>query len=484
MNRDILKSGYVLNGYRLNSKIGQGGFGVTYEAERVLENGVSPILPAEKFVIKENFPSDYAFRDIDNVTVLPRNGKASRFDWALEHFKKEITMLKGLRHPNIVSILSAFRANGTAYYVMPHIDGEPVSSIKKAHDAASAASIQDMLRKLLKALSYLHSQGILHRDIKPDNLILNSQGDPVLIDFGAARDADSSSPLTKIGTQGYSPSEQLAGGRKLTPAADLYALGATFYQLITGTQPCDCNERLLEVNENGNDPLLPLALQREYLNLYPAEFLRSIDRAMQIKALDRWQSADEWLDSLAPVAAEPAPGQIEHMNAAEAQAVLSRKRVVPALYQDFLLASAAAGNENMLSLLLKAGANVDSCGPGKVTALHCAALACSQVSFSTLLRNGASTDVQCDGGYTPLIFLARAGQEAMMRDLILAGASVHSTDQRGWTALHWAVAGGYVNAVNLLLKHGANAQAKAHSGLTPFTLAAQMGNNVLLSALS
>jgi formylglycine-generating enzyme required for sulfatase activity len=154
-----------------------------------------------------------------------------------------------------------------------------------------------MLIKVLNALRYLHDRGIYHRDIKPGNILVTTAGEPVLIDFGAARQRLSERSLTVIESAGYTPFEQLQSRGKIGPWSDIYALGGTLYRTITGETPGKAADRAFD------DPTVPLARRSELLVRYSARLLETIDKAMAPKASDRFQDTAQWLDGVRTIAA-------------------------------------------------------------------------------------------------------------------------------------------------------------------------------------
>ena len=281
----ILPEGYLLRDYKIIKMLGRGGFGITYLAQEDITDKL--------VVIKENYPTEVSFRDMTSLTVGPvAESQKNIYDWALTRFLDEAKTLSGLSHPNIVPIRHAFKALGTAYYVMPHVKGTELQKAAPAPRNITAEWLLPVLEKILSALGYLHAQGIIHRDIKPNNILMREDGEPILIDFGTARALESTHSHTHIGTPGFMPFEQLSGKGKRGSWTDFYALGATCYYLITGELPPHSVDRMEE------DEYLPLAGNPSLANRFPEHVLSSIDKALRMNRSERWQSAQEWLESL------------------------------------------------------------------------------------------------------------------------------------------------------------------------------------------
>ncbi len=285
INSSELPQGYELSNYVIERKLGHGGFGITYLARETATN--------RAVVIKENFPRECSQRNTMNLTVGPSSAEDKElYEWALTRFLDEAKVLIRLSHPGIVPVLTAFKALGTAYYVMPRVEGKEIHKAAPSPQTINEAWLRPVLQKLLEALDYLHGEGLLHRDIKPSNILMRADTSPLLIDFGTARSSDASHTLTRIGSPGFSPSEQFLARGKNGPWTDLYSLGATCYYLITGEVPQDSVERLAE------DELPPLAGRKELQGRFSEEFLSAIDKALRISHKDRWQNAREWMNHL------------------------------------------------------------------------------------------------------------------------------------------------------------------------------------------
>ncbi|MCB1822296.1 MAG: protein kinase [Candidatus Competibacteraceae bacterium] len=249
-------------------------------------------------VIKEFLPDQVARRDRSDFRVSARTGDQNRdiFNEGLRSFISEARLLASLDHPNVVRVYRCLEANGTAYLVMHYYVGQTLKQRIEALDSVlpDADWVIQLLARLLRGLHAIHEKGILHRDIKPDNIYLLVDDQPVLIDFGAARRVigGRTKALTGVITEGYSPIEQYAGdgGLKEGPWTDLYALGATLYLLVSGRKPWNAVMRL------AGDPLQQ-AVDIGQAN-YPTTLLTTIDRALAIQPKERYQSAAEWLAGL------------------------------------------------------------------------------------------------------------------------------------------------------------------------------------------
>jgi hypothetical protein len=193
---------------------------------------------------------------------------------------------------------------------MDLVDGpDLLETVEGTAPRLSPDEIVQTLTKILDALGYVHAQGFLHRDISPDNILLDrATGEPVLIDFGAARkDVTRKSRAVsglRVVKDGYSPQEFYISGSKQAPCSDLYALAATFCHLISGTAPRTSQERLSAIANREGDPQPPLVGR---VKGYPKAFLAAIDKAMSIFPKDRLQSAAEWQAMLRGTAEDATP---------------------------------------------------------------------------------------------------------------------------------------------------------------------------------
>jgi len=280
-NVQALPTGTSLGDFRLDAMIGHGSFGITY---RAFDTQLAKIV-----AIKEYLPVEFAVRKGITDVVSRGSRFADDFAWGRERFLDEARALARFRHPHIVPVLRYFESNGTAYTVMEFEDGRSVAEL--LHEPGRRLPADDVRRLadgLLSGLAAVHAQGFLHRDIKPSNIIIRRDGVPILIDFGAARQAigGRTRTLTGVLTPQYAPIEQYALDGKQGPWSDIYSAAAVLHHAIVGRPPPEAASRV------GSDPYRPLA-ESDILGLDPA-FLAAVDRGLGFAANERPQSVAEW----------------------------------------------------------------------------------------------------------------------------------------------------------------------------------------------
>lgn len=277
-----LPVGYRLGEYTIAAVLGEGGFGITYRA-RDIKLGL-------EVAIKEYFPGVYATRN-DSSTIVPRPGTdLDNYRWGLSEFLKEAQALAKFKHPHIVRVLRFLEANGTAYTIMEYEEGETLSSYLQKHGGVLAEPrLLQIFLPILNGLQAVHDAGLLHLDIKPDNIYLRGNEHPMLIDFGSSRQmrGDAGGKVTL--TPGYCALEQYPGHGDISVASDVYGMGATLYRCITGKAPVDALERTRAHARTHIDPLPPAAsFERPVYSPYLRD---CIDRALKLAAAERPASA-------------------------------------------------------------------------------------------------------------------------------------------------------------------------------------------------
>ena len=275
-----LPTGYKVGRYTLSAVLGEGGFGITYRArDEALRRDVA---------IKEYLPTDVAVRQ-DDTTIRPRSASDTQlYQWGLQRFVDEARTLAAMNAPNIVAVHDFMETNGTGYMVMELIEGRSLAFILDRDGPLPADRLVPITRQLLGGLEAVHARGYLHRDIKPGNILIRPDGQPVLVDFGAARISrrGGTHAMTSVYTPGYAPPEQYAADGEQGPWTDIYALAATLYEAITGWPPPDATTRLL------SDRMVPAA--QAAATKYPASFLAGIDAGLGLRKENRPLSVAAW----------------------------------------------------------------------------------------------------------------------------------------------------------------------------------------------
>jgi len=296
---NALARGFELHWYEIRDILGQGGFGITYLAyDKNL---------AHEVAIKEYMPADLAGRATDHTVVPVSPELEERYRWGLQRFIEEARTLGQFKHPNIVRVRNVFEANNTAYMVMDYELGESLQDILSRRKVMDEADINTVIFPIIDGMKLVHAHGFIHRDIKPANIFIRVDGEPVLLDFGSARQAmeESRDRMTSVFSKGYAPIEQYQSEEDAQgPWTDIYALGATLYRAIAGIPPIDAIDRSSGISLGSRDPYVSaVEVGRDR---YSPGLLRAIDHAMRFDRRERPQTISEWQTDFA-MPAEPAP---------------------------------------------------------------------------------------------------------------------------------------------------------------------------------
>lgn len=276
----ILQAAGGWHTYQIGAVLGQGGFGITYIA-RLLETG-------QRVAIKEYYPNHCAQRT-GGRTIGPLPGKEMSFQKGMAGFLREAKLLAGLKPlPSVVKALDYFQYNGTAYLAMEFLDGVSLSEKVKQRGTIPAKQLIPRFKPLLKDMESMHRDGIIHRDVAPDNIMWMPDGTLKLMDFGCARSTEAQA-LTVMLKPRFAPVEQYSNISQ-GPWTDVYGVAATIYYCITGRVPDDAIERL----ENPSAMPTPTQL---HVDISPQQE-KAIMWGLTVQPKHRPQSMDEFMDEL------------------------------------------------------------------------------------------------------------------------------------------------------------------------------------------
>lgn len=298
--------------YTIKKVLGKGSFGITYlaSAKFKIKESLGEIEVTTDVAVKEFFMSDISSR-CDNSSFV-EGSSSSIFTNYRQKFRKEAENLSKLEHPNIVHVYDVFDENKTSYYVMEYIKGQSLDEHISGHGAIDETEALEIMKKIGTAVDYMHSNHVLHLDIKPKNIMMGADGRLALIDFGLSKQftetgEPESSTSIGMGTPGYAPLEQSQYKHtdKFPATLDVYALGATLYKMLSGKRPAEASEIL---NEGLNlEPLKTKGVSDKTVAM--------VEKAMNPAKKDRYQTVKDLLNALAdeqdPRAIKPNPEEGE-----------------------------------------------------------------------------------------------------------------------------------------------------------------------------
>lgn len=241
IKRALTRGQMLVDEYRIDSVIGEGGFGITYSGVRRSDQ--------HRVAIKEYFPSQYASREdaaVDAGLHVFGGDKAVQFEKGLAHFMHEAEILKRYSYlEGMVTVLDTCKANNTAYIVMEYVDGITLAQYIRENGVFAYDELVELVTPIIKSLAQIHRQGVIHRDISPENIQIGLDNSFYLLDFGAAKQLDGQKRQnTVIFKQGYAPPEQYTGDGKQGAWTDVYALASTMYTALCGKTLDDAVHRM------------------------------------------------------------------------------------------------------------------------------------------------------------------------------------------------------------------------------------------------
>ena len=271
-----LAEGTRLENYRIVRLLASGGFSFVYLAH---DESDTPV------VIKEYLPATLPLRTEKELTMLLGSDDLAKYRYGMMSFFEEGKALARLQHPNVVRVLSFFRANDTVYLVMRYERGRSLQEhIRSRSEPLDEVWVRATFAQLLNGLREVHTNKLLHLDIKPANVYLREDDSPILIDFGAARQTLSAEgmKLPPTYTPGYASPEHHAGRQHLGPWSDIYSVGATVYACFAAAAPQPAEQRVKQ------DRLVPA--RRQWAGRYSAQLLDIVDWCLRLDHLERPQS--------------------------------------------------------------------------------------------------------------------------------------------------------------------------------------------------
>ena len=286
-NLNQLAIGTILGDFKITGIVGEGGFGIVYLAyEATLDRTVA---------IKEYLPSSIAGRTGNQSVQVRSQQNSNAFSTGLKNFLREAQLLARFSHPAMVEVHRVWEQNSTAYMAMRFYDGKTLRELRQADGKFDELHIRRMIEPIFDALTLLHAQHVIHRDVSPDNILMRGNGLPVLLDLGAARlvVGGMTQALTTILKPGYAPIEQYVddGTMRQGPWTDVYGLGAVLYYMLTGAAPPQAVARMI------TDPLRNTLASNARIPVAPY-FLDALVKALAVRPDDRYQTVDELRDGL------------------------------------------------------------------------------------------------------------------------------------------------------------------------------------------
>ena len=282
-DHDALPAGTRFGEFEIIRVLGVGGFGIVYLAQdHSLERQVA---------LKEYMPAALAARGAGPMITVRAGSFAETYAAGLRSFINEARLLARFDHPSLVKVYRFWEDNGTAYMVMPYLEGRTLRDARRAMGhAPNEAWIRGVLDPLLNALDLLHREGVFHRDIAPDNVLLPPGALPILLDFGAARRviADRTQSITAIVKPSYAPIEQYAEMAALRqgPWTDLYALGAVLHYLLFGVPPAPATARAVQPDAEPIDGRVVPGVSPHFMGIVAWMLgVRPLERPQSVAAL-------------------------------------------------------------------------------------------------------------------------------------------------------------------------------------------------------
>ncbi|HMV21140.1 MAG: serine/threonine protein kinase [Betaproteobacteria bacterium] len=298
-----LPNGFQLEEYTIERQLSLGGFSIVYLAQD---------LEGRQVAIKEYLPNSLALRGEGEIKPQIAPDHQAAFRYGMKCFFEEGRALARLSHPNVIRVLNFFRANDTVYMVMEYEHGRTLQEFIQKHQGhISERFMRGLFTRMLNGLREVHSNKLLHLDIKPSNVYMRTDNAPVLIDFGAARQTlASDQPMLKpMYTPGFASPEHYGSRNDLGPWSDIYSVGASMYACLAGCAPQAADDRIKK------DSLTPAMVRWD--GQYSDRLLEIIDWCLNLNHLYRPQSVfalqKALVEAITPPTEKKPPGWINRV---------------------------------------------------------------------------------------------------------------------------------------------------------------------------
>ena len=483
----LLPHGTVLRGqYRVGKVLGKsGGFGTTYL-------GYHQTLQI-KVAIKEYLPSELVCRSRDGLTIhVNYPQEVESFRNGINQFLNEARLLVKFNHPNIVRVIDFFEENGTAYLVMDYCQGVNLAEyMEQQGRLLSEQEVINLIMPILEGLQELHKRGVLHRDIKPQNIYITHDGRPILLDFGSAKQTlgEQSHSVTLMATPGFAAYEQYHMQGKQGPWTDIYSCAATLYYMLSKMVPADAIERMAHET---------FLFPRELEGKISPEMRNAIEKGMALLPEDRVQSVQELEQlllnqtiklerglektQLVPKDALQIPLENDAINVLEKKEPVAKpfyKGTMGVIALLLIMISAVTGGYWYYEQSISPAHQLEKRGISFTNEAFFNAIKTNDIDATKLfLAGGVSPNlIKKDTGETPIMIAIRAGQLPMVNFLIASGADLNAHDSQGQTLMDLALKQGNTGILKIIMdKVGIGLNTKDDKGQTLLEKTVGMNN--------
>jgi len=480
----LLQHGTILRGqYRVGKVLGKsGGFGTTYL-------GYHQTLQI-KVAIKEYLPSELVCRNSDGLTLTVNHPQeAEDFQHGMNQFLSEARLLVKFNHPNIVRVIDFFEENGTAYLVMDYCHGVNLAEyMEKQGRNLSEQAAMNVMMPILEGLQQLHNRGVLHRDIKPQNIYITDDERPILLDFGSAKQivGEQSTSVTLIATPGFAAYEQYQVQGQQGAWTDIYSCAATIYYMLSGLIPADAIGRMAQ-----DTLFFPLELEQKI----SPEMHSVIVKGMALLPQNRIQSVQEFEQLLLNQTIQlpkksgntkVMPKNIPLDNDFSDTAGRKRRQAEP-FYKRTI--SMIAILFIMISVVGSSGYWYYQQSMNPANQLAKRGISFTEEAFFNAIRTNDIDAVKLflvggmspnrtkkESGETPMMIAISAGQLPMVNFLITSGAELNANDSQGQTLIGLALKQGNTEILKKIMdQSGIGPDTKDDKGRTLLQKAVDLG---------